>query len=59
MTEKLSEKPPWIEELTLRDFFASQALESVILLSGPPLAPDEAAQQAYEAADAMLRQRAA
>ncbi len=53
--------PLGMEEMTLRDFFAAQALAGILAsyTRGPLPTEDEAAEQSYHYADAMLRQRAA
>jgi hypothetical protein len=46
--------------ITLRDYFASAALQAILSYSGPdatPRSPDRAAEWAYEYSDAMLKER--
>ena len=43
--------------MTLRDYFAAKAMQSIIALNGRNISPQASAGQAYEAADAMLKAR--
>ena len=43
------------ESVTMRDWFAGQAIASFLALGGPPLT--DTARDAYEVADAMIAER--
>jgi hypothetical protein len=43
--------------MTLRDYFAAKAMQSIIAINGRNISPQATAGQAYEAADAMLKAR--
>jgi len=47
----------WDQGMTLRDYFAAKAMQSVIVLNGRNIPAHASAYQAYEVADAMLKER--
>jgi len=48
---------PWAEGMTLRDWFAGQALAGMLAHGIGPSGPADVAWAAYQAADAMLEAR--
>lgn len=50
-------QPGWLKGMTLRDYFAAKALQSLILSHGGQLLPRLDADYAYKFADAMLDER--
>lgn len=54
-----SKKCPPIEDMTMRDYFAIEALNArIISINTGRYDPEYIAEQAYELADAMLKMRA-
>ena len=45
------------EGITLRDYFAAKAMQSVVAINGRNISPKASAGHAYELADAMLKAR--